>query len=318
MKATALDFEGVLKRIRPYVHETPVHTSRALDALTGKQVFLKCELFQRMGAFKMRGATNFITQMTPDERARGVVAHSSGNHAQAVALAAHLFGVAATIVMPEDAPAVKRAATEGYGATVVPCGPSVADRERVAEEVRQTTGAVFIHPYDDERIVLGQGTAGYELVRQVEQLDAILVPVSGGGLLSGVALAAHALNPNIRIIAVEPELAPDAAQSFAAGRLVSVPAGPTVADGLRANLSERTFGIIRQHVDHVITVSEKEILDSTFLLWERTKLLAEPSGAAALAPLLRPGCDIPGTRVGVLLSGGNCDLHALLQLRASL
>lgn len=315
MHATALDFEEVLGRIRPYVHETPVHTSRTLDAMTGKQVFLKCELFQRMGAFKMRGATNFITQMTPDERARGVVAHSSGNHAQAVALAAQLFGVSATIVMPEDAPAVKRAATEGYGAKVVPCGPSVADRERVAEEVRQATDAVFIHPYDDERIVLGQGTAGYELVRQVEQLDTILVPVSGGGLLSGVALSAHAVNPSIRIIAVEPELAPDASQSFASGRLVSVPAGPTVADGLRANLSERTFGIIRQHVDRVITVSEKEILDATFLLWERTKLLAEPSGAAALAPLLRPGCDILGARIGVLLSGGNCDLRALLQLR---
>jgi len=315
MNANALDFESVLERIRPYVHETPVHTSRTLDALTGKQVFLKCELFQRMGAFKMRGATNFITQMTPEERARGVVAHSSGNHAQAVALAAQLFGVAATIVMPEDAPAVKRAATEGYGATVVPCGPSVADRERVAEEVRATTGAVFIHPYDDERIILGQGTSGYELVRQVAQLDTILVPVSGGGLLSGVALAAHAVNPSIRIIAVEPELAPDAAQSFAAGHLVSVPAGPTVADGLRANLSERTFGIIREHVDRVITVSEKEILDATFLLWERTKLLAEPSGAAALAPLLRRDGDIPGARVGVLLSGGNCDLRALLQLR---
>lgn len=315
MDATALDFEEVLGRIRPYVHETSVHTSRTLDAMTGKQVFLKCELFQRMGAFKMRGATNFITQMTPEECARGVLAHSSGNHAQAVALAAKLFGVSATIVMPADAPAVKRAATEGYGAKVVECGPSVADRERVAEEVREATGAVFIHPYDNERVILGQGTAGYEFVGQVEGLDTLLVPVSGGGLLSGVALAAHAVNPNIRIIAVEPELAPDASQSFASGRLVSVPAGPTVADGLRANLSERTFGIIRQHVDRVITVSEKEILDATFLLWERTKLLAEPSGAAALAPLLRPGCDILGARIGVLLSGGNCDLRALLKLR---
>lgn len=312
MNATALDFEEVLGRIRPYVHETPVHTSRTLDAMTGKQVFLKCELFQRMGAFKMRGATNFITQMTPDERARGVLAHSSGNHAQAVALAAKLFGVSATIVMPADAPAVKRAATEGYGAKVVPCGPSVADRERVAEEVREATGAVFIHPYDNERVILGQGTAGYEFVREVENLDTLLVPVSGGGLLSGVALAAHAVNPNIRIIAVEPELADDAAQSFAAGCLVASPSGATIADGLRANLCERTFAIMREHVERVVTLSEEAILRTTLLLWERTKLLAEPSGAAALAPLLDPSMEIPGARVGVILSGGNVDIAALL------
>jgi threonine dehydratase len=305
MQVTTASFEEVLQRIRPYVHETPVHTSNTLNAMTGKQVFLKCELFQRMGAFKMRGATNFITQMSPEERARGVVAHSSGNHAQAVALAAKLHCVAATIVMPEDAPAVKRAATEGYGATVVPCGSAVADRERVAEEIRKATGAIFIHPYDDDRIILGQGTAGYEFVQQVPNLDTILVPVSGGGLLCGVALAAHALNPNICIIAVEPELANDAALSFAAGQLVSKPAGPTIADGLRANISQRTFAIMQQHVERVITVSEEAIRNATQLLWERTKLLAEPSAAAALAPLLDTTVHIPGQRIGVLLSGGN-------------
>lgn len=308
MLASAADFDEVLNRIRPHVHETPVHTSATLDALSGKRVYLKCELFQRMGAFKMRGAVNFISQMSPEERARGVVAHSSGNHAQAVALAAKLFGVSAIIVMPEDAPAVKRAATEGYGARVVACGSAVADRERVAEALLRETGAVFIHPYDDERIILGQGTAGYEFMQQVPDLDTLLVPVSGGGLISGVALAAHALNPNLRIIGVEPEWADDAALSFAAVELVRKPAGPTIADGLRANLSDRTFGIMQEHVDRIVTVSEDAIRTAMRLLWERTKLLAEPSGAAALAPLLVEAVAIPGERVGVVLSGGNVDL----------
>lgn len=308
MLASAADFDEVLDRIRPHVHETPVHTSATLDALSGKRVYLKCELFQRMGAFKMRGAVNFISQMSPEERARGVVAHSSGNHAQAVALAAKLFGMSAIIVMPEDAPAVKRIATEGYGARVVACGSAVADRERVAEALLRETGAVFIHPYDDERIILGQGTAGYEFVQQVPDLDTLLVPVSGGGLISGVALAAHALNPNLRIIGVEPEWADDAALSFAAVELVRKPAGPTIADGLRANLSDRTFGIMQEHVDRIVTVSEDAIRTAMRLLWERTKLLAEPSGAAALAPLLVEAVAIPGERVGVVLSGGNVDL----------
>lgn len=311
MRPTAADFTAVRERIAPFIHETPVHTCATIDAMTGRKVFFKCELFQRMGAFKMRGAANFISLMTPEERGRGVVAHSSGNHAQAVALAARLFGVEATIVMPENAPAVKRAATEAYGARVVPCGNTVADRERMAEELLRESGAVFIHPYDDERIIMGQGTTGLEFLRQVPELDTLLVPVSGGGLISGVALAAHALNPGLRIIGVEPELADDAAASYAAGSLVRKPAGDTIADGLRANLSERTFAVMREHVERVETVSEEAIRRAMRLLWERAKLMAEPSAAAALAPLLDGGTPIPGERVGVILSGGNVDLAGL-------
>lgn len=308
MRPTAADFAAVRERITPFIHETPVHACATIDAMTGRNVFFKCELFQRMGAFKMRGAANFISLMTPEERGRGVVAHSSGNHAQAVALAARLFGVEATIVMPENAPAVKRAATEAYGARVVPCGNAVADRERMAEELLRKGGAVFIHPYDDERIIMGQGTAGLEFLRQVPELDTLLVPVSGGGLISGVSLVAHVLNPGVRIIGVEPELADDAAASYAAGSLVRKPAGNTIADGLRANLSERTFAVMREHVERVVTVSEGAIRRAMRLLWERAKLLAEPSAAAALAPLLDHAAAIPGERVGVILSGGNVDL----------
>lgn len=311
MRPTAADFSEVLGRISPFIHETPVNTCATIDALTGRKVFFKCELFQRMGAFKMRGATNFVSLMSPEERSRGVLAHSSGNHAQAVALAARLFGVSATIVMPENAPAVKRAATEGYGARVVLCGNAVADRERVVEELLRESGAVFIHPYDDEQIIMGQGTASLEFLRQVPALDTLLVPVSGGGLISGVALAAHALNPALRIIGVEPELADDAAASYAADSLVRKPAGDTIADGLRANLSERTFAVMREHVEQVVTVSEDAIRRAMRLLWERAKLLAEPSGAAALAPLLDSAAPIPGERVGVILSGGNVDLAGL-------
>lgn len=308
MQATRETFEEVLERISPYIHRTPVHSSATLNACTGKQVFLKCENLQRMGAFKMRGAVNFVTQMTPEERSRGVVAHSSGNHAQAVALAAKLFGVPATIVMPENAPAVKRAATEGYGARVVPCGPDAKDRERVAAEVLAETGAVFIHPYDDERIILGQGTAALELLQQEAGIETLLVPVSGGGLISGCALASHAINPAITIIGVEPELADDAARSLAAGERVDTPAGPTIADGLRANLSDRTWGVVREHVSRVVTVSEEEIRGAMQFLWERTKLVVEPSGAASLAALLKAPETIPGTRVGVILSGGNMSM----------
>jgi threonine dehydratase len=308
MQVTRETFDEVLGRISPYIHRTPVHTSTTLNLRTGKQVFLKCENFQRMGAFKMRGAVNFVIQMTPEERTRGVVAHSSGNHAQAVALAAKLFGVPATIVMPENAPAVKRAATEGYGARVVPCGPDAKDRERVAAEILAETGAVFIHPYDEQRIILGQGTAAYELLQQASEIETLLVPVSGGGLLSGSALAAHTVNPALTIIGVEPELADDAAQSFAAGHRLDTPAGPTIADGLRANLSERTWGIVRDHVSRIITVSEDEIRDAMHFLWERTKLVVEPSGAASLAALLKNPEVIPGNNVGLILSGGNVSL----------
>jgi len=307
LDATLADFEATLARIRPYTHATPVHASRTLNARADAEVFLKCELFQRMGAFKMRGAANAIALLYDAERARGVVAHSSGNHAQAVALAARDFGIRAHIVMPDNTPMVKRAATAEYGAEVTLCEPTMQAREAACARIIEATGAAMIHPYDDDRVAMGQGTCAIELMRQVAELDTILVPISGGGLISGVALAAHAINPHVHIIGCEPALADDASQSFAAGQIVVQPAGPTMADGLRAQVCERTFAVIQRHVHSIITLSETEIHDAMIYLWQRAKLLAEPSAATALAPLLFHRAKVPGSRIGVILSGGNVE-----------
>ncbi|MBI1317988.1 MAG: pyridoxal-phosphate dependent enzyme [Candidatus Hydrogenedens sp.] len=307
LDATLADFEAALARIAPFVHQTPVHTSRSLNARAGAEVYLKCELFQRAGAFKMRGAANAIARLSDAERARGVVAHSSGNHAQAVALAAQDFGIAAHIVMPENVPRVKREATEGYGAKVTLCAPTMQAREAACAEIASATGAALIPPYDHDDVAMGQGTCALEFLRQVPGLDTLLVPVSGGGLISGVALAAHAVNPDISILGCEPALADDAARSMAAGQVVVHPAGPTIADGLRAQVCDRTFAVLQRHVAAVLTVSEDEIREAMVYLWERTKLMAEPSAATALAPLLFQRDRVPGQRIGVILSGGNVE-----------
>ena len=286
-------------------------TSRTLNARTGRELFLKCENFQRGGAFKFRGAYNAVSQLTPEERAAGVVAHSSGNHAQGLALAARLLDVPAVIVMPHDAPAVKRAATAGYGARIVSC--DAVEREAVTARLVSEEGYTLVHPYDNERIIAGAGTSAWELIAETGPLDLLFVPVGGGGLISGSALAAAALAPNCRVVGVEPEIAADAGRSWRDGvvhTLATVP--PTIADGLRTRfIGERNLPIMRRYVHEMTTVSEEEILATLRFLWERMKIVVEPSSAVALAPLFSGRFTSPGQRAGVILSGGNADIPAV-------
>ncbi len=299
-------------RIAPHAHRTPVHTSATLDAMSGAHLFFKVEALQRVGAFKFRGACNAVFSLSEAEASNGVATHSSGNHAQAVALAARLRGIAAHIVMPRDAPAVKRAAVEGYGARVYPCEPTLAARQTTLDAVVAKTGAAFVHPYDDPRVIAGQGTAGLELLEQAPGLDAIVVPVGGGGLASGTCLAAQGGTPAPRVFGVEPEAADDARRSLEAGRVVPSDDPVTIADGLRTSLSERTFAILRAHMERIVTVDEASIVRAMRTFWERTKLLIEPSSAVVVAALLEGTLpELRGARVGVILSGGNVDLGRL-------
>lgn len=301
------------ERIRPHAHLTPVMTSRSLDATAGRELFFKCELLQRVGAFKFRGAMNAVASLPADRASRGVVTHSSGNHGQAVALAAKLRGVPATVVMPSDAPAVKRAAVEGYGAAVVLCEPTSAARAEAAARVQAETGAAFIHPSNDPAVIAGQGTIALELLAQVPDLDALVVPVGGGGMISGITLAARELRPGVRVFAAEPLGADDAARSKAAGRLLPQLDPRTVADGLRTGLGDNTWPVVRDLVEEVLVVEEPEIIACTRLVWERMKLAIEPSAgvgvAAALGERFRGLEGIQ--RVGVVLCGGNVDLDRL-------
>ena len=298
-------------RISPYVHRTPVFTCRSLDAMTGATLFLKCENLQKVGAFKIRGATNAVLSLADREAARGVATHSSGNHAAALALAARWRGVRAYVVMPENAPAVKQRAVEGYGAEVVPCRPTLAAREEMLAEVVARTGATVIHPYDDYRIIAGQGTAALELCEEVDDLDVIMAPVGGGGLLSGTALAVRGISARTRVLGAEPEIADDAFRSLQAGRIIPSSYPDTVADGLRTSLGELTFPIIRKHVDAIVTAGEADIIAATRTIWERMKLVVEPSAAVPLATILSGRVDLAGKRVGIVLSGGNVDLDTL-------
>lgn len=310
---TSADVDEAAERLAGVAHVTPVLTSRRLDERTGRSVFLKCENFQRCGAFKFRGAYNALSRLTSSERTRGVVTHSSGNHGQAVALAAKLLGISATVVMPTSAAGVKRAATEGYGARVVTCAPE--DRERTASEIVAAEGLSLVHPYDDDRIIAGQGTAARELVEEVRDLDVVLVPVGGGGLISGTALAVSGREESCRVIGVEPELAADAGLSFRSRSVQTLERVPeTIADGLRTrSIGDRNLEIMKRHVTDMLTVSERAILEALEYLWQTVKIVVEPSSAVALAPLLDQKVSFPGRRVGVILSGGNVDLVALLQ-----
>jgi len=301
-------------RLEGIAHRTPVMTSRSLNERAGNEIYLKCENFQRVGAFKFRGAYYAISRLTPEARKRGVITHSSGNHAQAVALAGRLLGVATTVVMPADAPAAKKAATEGYGARIVTTDEGTAPRAQVARELMQKHGYTLIPPFDHEDIIAGQGTAAKELIEQVGELDYVLAPCGGGGLLSGTAISAKHLLKDCRVIGVEPEMADDATRSFKTGRLQGIHNPPTVADGLRTSLGEITFSVIRQYVDDMVTVSEKEIIGTMYFLWTRLKIVVEPSGAVALAPLLYRKLPIEGKRIGVILSGGNVDMRRVLDL----
>jgi threonine dehydratase len=309
------DVKAAAERLRGVAHRTPVATSRTLDARLGARLFLKCENLQRAGAFKFRGAYNAIARLSPEERKRGVLTYSSGNHAQAIALASRLLAAQATIVMPENAPAAKRRATEGYGARIVAYDPAKAKREEIAEALRREGDPVLVPPYDHEDVIAGQGTAAKELIEEVGELDLLLVCCGGGGLLSGSALSARALSPRCRVIGVEPELADDATRSFKTGTLHTVSNPPTIADGARTpSLGKLTFPLVRENVDDMVTVSDDDLVRAMRFAWERMKLVVEPTGALGLAAAFRGKVDVAGRRVGVIVSGGNVDLAFALEL----
>ena len=295
------------ERLKGQAHVTPVMTSRTLDRRAGAEVFCKCENFQRMGAFKFRGAFNAMSRLTDDEKCNGVLTYSSGNHAQAVALVGRLLGIETTVIMPKDAPAIKRAATEGYGATVIEYDPDETTREDLARSLAKERSFSLIPPYDHRDIVAGQGTAALEFLEELKGLDTLLVPCGGGGLLSGCAVAAKGLDPACRVIGIEPALADDATRSFHTKRLHTVRNPPTIADGTRTpSLGRVTFPLVLEYVDDMKTVTEEAIIQAVQFLFYRMKLVVEPSGALGVAALLS-GAVSPGKRVGVVLSGGNID-----------
>ena len=309
MDVTFDDVARAHERIREFTHRTPALTSGTVDAFTGARVFFKCENFQRMGAFKFRGAYNAMSQLSPDEKRRGVVAYSSGNHAQAVALAGQLLGVRSTIVMPEDAPHVKLDATRGYGAEIVTYDPNSAARDELAHKLAHDRGLTVIPPFDSAHIVAGQGTAAKELIEDAGLLDLLLVPCGGGGLLSGCAIAAKHLNSKCRVVGIEPATGDDATRTFHTKTLQTVHNPETIADGARTpSLGKLTFPLVMRYVDDMLTVTDDELLKAMFFLWERMKILVEPTGALAACALLEKKIDAGGRRVGVVLSGGNVDL----------
>ncbi|MEO8145267.1 MAG: threo-3-hydroxy-L-aspartate ammonia-lyase [Betaproteobacteria bacterium] len=318
MEAMEVTFDDVARaheRIRAHAHRTPVLTSDTIDAHTGATVHFKCENLQRMGAFKFRGAYNALSQLSQEQKTRGVVAFSSGNHAQAVALSGKLLGVPATIIMPTDAPQVKLVATRGYGAEVITYDASNEDRQKIAEKLAAERGLAVIPPFDHPHILAGQGTAAKELIEDAGPLDLLLVPCGGGGLLSGCAIAAKHLSPNCLVIGVEPAAGDDGQRAFRAGKLVTIGLPDTIADGARTmSLGKITFALIQKHVDDMLTVTDAELLKSMFFLWERMKIVVEPTGALAATALLEKKLDVKGKRVGVVLSGGNVDVKAMAAL----
>jgi threonine dehydratase len=317
MTLTVDDVRAAHARIKDRIHRTPVMTSASLDAKSGAQLFFKCENLQKIGAFKARGATNAVALLSDEEARRGVVTHSSGNHAAALARAAKLRGIPAYIVMPSNSPQAKLASVLRYGAEVIQCEPTLAARESTANSVVERTGAVFIHPYNDLRVMAGQGTTALELLEDVPDLTDILCPVGGGGLLSGVAVTAKSLNSNIRVFGVEPAGADDAARSLAAGHIIPMTAPATIADGLRSSLGELTFDEIQHHVDGIVTVSEAEIIHSMRAIWEVLKIIVEPSGAVGYGALVDGQLNLSGRRVGIVITGGNLDLDTLPWLPAA-
>ena len=315
MSAYAANFEDIQaahERIGDRVHRTPVLTSRTLDAMAGRSLFFKCENMQRVGAFKFRGATNAVLKLDDETASHGVCTHSSGNHAQALALAAKQRGIPAWIVMPTSAPDVKRKAVEGYGATVVPCEPTLEARETTCAKVIEDTGATLVHPYDNPDVIAGQGTAAKELVEEVGPLDALIVPVGGGGLMSGSCLSMSALCPEAKLVGAEPAGADDAARSLAAGALIPQLGPNTICDGLLTSLGDLTWPILRDHLTGIITVDDDQVVAAMRLIWERMKIFIEPSCATVLAVALSEAFnEIPGDRVGMILTGGNVDLSRL-------
>lgn len=298
-------------RIRPYVHRTPVLSSQTINAMVGGSIYFKCENMQKVGAFKFRGATNAVFTLSEAEADRGVVTHSSGNHAAALSLAAKMRGITARIVMPRNAPEVKKRAVQIYGGRITLCEPTQASREQTAERIRQETGATLIHPNNDYRIIAGQATAALELLEDIPNLDIVMAPVGGGGLLSGTALAVKALSPHTHVIAGEPAGADDAYRSLKQGVLAPLVNPDTIADGLRTSLGSLNFPIILEHVNDIITVTDAEIISAMRKVWELLKIIIEPSSAVPVAVPLSKKLDIRGKRVGIILSGGNVDLDKL-------
>lgn len=302
------DVRKAHQRISPYINKTPVLTCTALDQMVGARLFFKCENFQKVGAFKFRGACNAVLSLSENEASRGVITHSSGNFAAALALAARRMGITARIVMPSDAPKIKIDAVEGYGGIITFCQPTLESREATAAQVIQETGATFVHPSNDHRIIAGQGTAALELMEEVEDLDFILAPVGGGGLLSGTAIAAKGLRPQIKVIGCEPKNADDAYRSIKAGRIIPSVNPNTIADGLRTSLGDKTFPIIRDLVDEILLATEEEIVTAMRHTFERMKIVIEPSAPVPLAVLLSHQLNVKDRKVGVIISGGNVDL----------
>ncbi len=307
---TLQDIEEAHERIKPHIHRTPILTSENINVIAECEVYFKCENFQKVGAFKARGGINTILSIDKSKLGKGVATHSSGNHAQAVALAAKIAGVKAYIVMPNNAPIVKKNAVLGYGAEVIECEPTIAARERTLSDIIEKTGAELIHPYNDYRIICGQSTAAKELIEDLEiTLDYILAPIGGGGLISGTALSTKYLSPTTKVIGCEPAAADDTYRSFNTGKLCTNDAAPkTVADGLLTNLGEKNFEIIKENVHDIMTVKEADILSAMKLVWERMKIVIEPSGAVPLAAVLQNKAFYKNKKVGIIISGGNVDL----------
>lgn len=305
---TKESIEKAYEKIKPFIHHTPVLTNSSINQMAGAELFFKCENFQKIGAFKIRGGMNAALSLSPEQISRGLATHSSGNHAQAIAFAAKTLGTKAFIVMPENSPSVKVNAVKGYGAEVIFCAPIQAAREEALNKIVAETGAEFIHPYDDDRVITGQATCVKELLTTVTTLDFVFTPVGGGGLLSGTALGAHYFKPTIKVYAGEPEGAADAILSFKSGKVEKAPYVNTIADGLLTTLSERTLSIIRAHVTDIFLVTEDEIKSALRLVYERMKIVVEPSCVVPLAAVLKHKELFKGKQIGIILTGGNIDL----------
>lgn len=305
--------EQAHERIKPYIHRTPVLTCAAIDAIAGCYIFFKCENFQKVGAFKARGAMNAALSLTPEDLKKGFATHSSGNHAQAIARAAIILNTPSFIVMPRTAPLIKKKGVEGYGGKIFECEPTLEARETMLSQVIENTGATEIHPFNNYDVIAGQATAAKELIEEINGLDVIMAPVGGGGLLSGTALSAHYFSPGTIVIGAEPAGADDAYRSMKSGKIEASQAN-TVADGLLTNLCEKTFSIIREQVKEILTVSDEEIIAAMRLVWERMKIIVEPSCAVPLAALMKNKEKFAGKRIGIILSGGNVDLDKIAML----
>ena len=308
---TLADIQSAHERIKPFIHRTPVMSSVQINEIFGAEIFLKCENFQKVGAFKFRGAANAVLSLTSEEKNRGVVTHSSGNHAAALALAARINGIKAYIVMPDNAPTVKKNAVRGYGAEITYCKPTLQAREETTSEIMEKTGATLVHPYDNFNVICGQGTAALELLNDNSNLEMILAPIGGGGLMSGTSTCVKGISDNIKVIGAEPLNANDAYISFTSGKLTPSVNPLTVADGLLTSLSELTFSVIRKNVDIIFTAKEDSIIDCMLLVWERMKIIIEPSSATVLAVIKENPDVFKGKKIGLIISGGNVDFRKL-------